>query len=64
MRVEVAAQVSARCTILPVTNPSGPYWLADLLTGYSVEGLFVQPANSIDLARLLANATPDEPRTE
>lgn len=34
---------------------SGPYWLADLMAGYTVENTSVVPADSFDLERILAS---------
>lgn len=34
-------------------NPS-PYWLADLMAGYTVENMSFTPADSLDLERLLS----------
>jgi hypothetical protein len=36
-------------------NPS-PYWLADLMAGYTVENMSFAPADSLDLERLLAGS--------
>jgi hypothetical protein len=32
----------------------GPYWLADLMAGYTVENMSLTPADTLDLERLLA----------
>lgn len=34
----------------------GPYWLADLMAGYTVENMSFAPADSLDLERLLGTA--------
>jgi hypothetical protein len=33
---------------------TGPYWLADLMAGYTVENMSFAPADTLDLERLLA----------
>ena len=38
-------------------NEIGPYWLSELMAGYTVENMSFAPADSFDLERLLASTS-------